>query len=154
MRRPGAHPRPASHCRAIAPIGLAAGPLLGWLGALLPGLRRCWAARQDGGAGDEDEASVHWASPAPAASPGARARALRPGFREGLAELRELGRTHTRAVLCAEAVWWRCHRRTPARFADYVRCFASSGRARHLHAQPLRRGLQQRHIALTPAPSS
>ncbi len=28
-----------------------------------------------------------------------------------MAELRELGRTHTCAVMCAEAVWWRCHRR-------------------------------------------
>ena len=34
-----------------------------------------------------------------------------PEFREGMAELRELGRTHTCAVMCAEAVWWRCHRR-------------------------------------------
>ena len=34
-----------------------------------------------------------------------------PEFREGMAELRDLGRTHTCAVLCAEAVWWRCHRR-------------------------------------------
>ena len=67
-----------------------------------------------------------------------------------MAELRELGLAHTRAVLCAEAVWWRRHRRAPARFEDHVRRFASSGSARHLHAQPLRRGLQQRHIALTP----
>ena len=57
-----------------------------------------------------------------------------PEFREGMAELRDLGRTHTCAVLCAEAAWWRCHRRTPARFADYVRRFASSGSTRHLHA--------------------
>ena len=57
-----------------------------------------------------------------------------PEFREGMAELRELGRTHACAVLCAEAVWWRRHRRTPARFADHVRRFASSGGARHLHA--------------------
>jgi uncharacterized protein (DUF488 family) len=34
-----------------------------------------------------------------------------PEFREGMAELRELGRTRTCALLCAEAVWWRCHRR-------------------------------------------
>ncbi|HJX29024.1 MAG TPA: DUF488 domain-containing protein, partial [Thermoanaerobaculia bacterium] len=73
-----------------------------------------------------------------------------PEFRERMAELRELGRAHTRSVLCAEAAWWRCHRRTPARFPDYVRRSAPSGSARHLHAQPLRRGLQQRHIALAP----
>jgi hypothetical protein len=41
-----------------------------------------------------------------------------PEFRERMAEPRDLGRAHTRAVLCAEATWWRCHRRTPARFAD------------------------------------
>jgi uncharacterized protein (DUF488 family) len=28
-----------------------------------------------------------------------------------MAELRDLGRAHTCAVMCAEAVWWRCHRR-------------------------------------------
>jgi uncharacterized protein (DUF488 family) len=38
-------------------------------------------------------------------------------FRAGLAELRELGRAHTCAVMCAEAVWWRCHRRI---IADYL----------------------------------
>ena len=38
-------------------------------------------------------------------------------FRIGLAELRELGRTHACAVMCAEAVWWRCHRRI---IADYL----------------------------------
>ncbi len=38
-------------------------------------------------------------------------------FRAGLAELRELGRTHVCAVMCAEAVWWRCHRRI---IADYL----------------------------------
>jgi len=38
-------------------------------------------------------------------------------FRAGLAELRNLGRTHTCAVMCAEAVWWRCHRRI---IADYL----------------------------------
>ena len=33
-----------------------------------------------------------------------------PEFREGMAELRELGRAHTCAVLCAGVAWWRCHR--------------------------------------------
>ena len=37
--------------------------------------------------------------------------AATPEFREGLAELRDLGRAHACAVMCAEAVWWRCHRR-------------------------------------------
>ncbi len=38
-------------------------------------------------------------------------------LRAGLAELRELGRIHTCAVMCAEAVWWRCHRPI---IADYL----------------------------------
>jgi uncharacterized protein (DUF488 family) len=38
-------------------------------------------------------------------------------FRAGLAELRDLGRTQTCAIMCAEGVWWRCHRRI---IADYL----------------------------------
>lgn len=37
--------------------------------------------------------------------------ALTPEFRAGLDALRALGRETTCAVMCAEAVWWRCHRR-------------------------------------------
>jgi uncharacterized protein (DUF488 family) len=37
--------------------------------------------------------------------------AMSEGFRAGLARLRDLGRERTCAVMCAEAVWWRCHRR-------------------------------------------
>lgn len=43
--------------------------------------------------------------------------AMTDEFREGLAELRALGRRHICAVMCAEAVWWRCHRRI---IADYL----------------------------------
>ncbi len=32
-------------------------------------------------------------------------------FRAGLARLRELGHATPVAIMCAEAVWWRCHRR-------------------------------------------
>jgi uncharacterized protein (DUF488 family) len=32
-------------------------------------------------------------------------------FCAGLAELRALGHEHVIAIMCAEAVWWRCHRR-------------------------------------------
>jgi uncharacterized protein (DUF488 family) len=32
-------------------------------------------------------------------------------FQAGLEELQEYGRTRATAVMCAEAVWWRCHRR-------------------------------------------
>ncbi len=38
-------------------------------------------------------------------------------FRAGLQELRTLGQTHRCAIMCAEAVWWRCHRRI---IADYL----------------------------------
>jgi len=37
--------------------------------------------------------------------------ALSEPFREGLAELRRSGREQRAAVMCSEAVWWRCHRR-------------------------------------------
>ena len=38
-------------------------------------------------------------------------------FRAGLADLIALGEIHVCAVMCAEAVWWRCHRRI---IADYL----------------------------------
>ena len=38
-------------------------------------------------------------------------------FRAGLDELIELSARHTCAIMCAEAVWWRCHRRL---VADYL----------------------------------
>jgi len=43
--------------------------------------------------------------------------AMTPAFREGLAELRDLAARHACAIMCAEAVWWRCHRRI---VADYL----------------------------------
>ena len=38
-------------------------------------------------------------------------------FRSGLTRLRELGHTTICATMCAEAVWWRCHRRI---ISDYL----------------------------------
>ena len=38
-------------------------------------------------------------------------------FRKGLDELRTLARDNCCAIMCAEAVWWRCHRRI---IADYL----------------------------------
>jgi uncharacterized protein (DUF488 family) len=38
-------------------------------------------------------------------------------FRAGVARLLELGRDRHCAIMCAEAVWWRCHRRI---IADYL----------------------------------
>jgi uncharacterized protein (DUF488 family) len=43
--------------------------------------------------------------------------ALTDVFRAGLADLRSLGARETSAIMCAEAVWWRCHRRI---IADYL----------------------------------
>ena len=43
--------------------------------------------------------------------------AMSEDFRLGLNELRELGRHARAAVMCAEAVWWRCHRRI---ITDYL----------------------------------
>jgi uncharacterized protein (DUF488 family) len=40
-----------------------------------------------------------------------------PTFRRGLDELIALARDHRTAIMCAEAVWWRCHRRI---VADYL----------------------------------
>ena len=43
--------------------------------------------------------------------------AMMGSFREGLAELKTLGGERRCAIMCAEAVWWRCHRRI---IADYL----------------------------------
>ncbi|HUZ64981.1 MAG TPA: DUF488 domain-containing protein [Acetobacteraceae bacterium] len=43
--------------------------------------------------------------------------AATPDFGTGMAELYDLGRDHVCAIMCAEAVWWRCHRRI---IADYL----------------------------------
>jgi uncharacterized protein (DUF488 family) len=43
--------------------------------------------------------------------------ALSAPFRRGLGELIGHGRERPTAVMCAEAVWWRCHRRI---IADYL----------------------------------
>jgi uncharacterized protein (DUF488 family) len=43
--------------------------------------------------------------------------AMSESFRAGLTRLRELGHATPCAIMCAEAVWWRCHRRI---IADYL----------------------------------
>jgi len=43
--------------------------------------------------------------------------ALTPPFIEGFAELISQGRERTCAIMCAEVLWWRCHRRI---IADYL----------------------------------
>ena len=53
--------------------------------------------------------------------------ALTAPFRAALDELRALAREQVCAVMCAEAVWWRCHRRI---VADYL--LASGETVRHI----------------------
>ena len=55
--------------------------------------------------------------------------ALSESFREGLARLRAIGHETPCAVMCAEAVWWRCHRRI---IADYL--IAAGEDVRHIMA--------------------
>ncbi|MBS0248355.1 MAG: DUF488 domain-containing protein [Proteobacteria bacterium] len=43
--------------------------------------------------------------------------AMGAGFQSGLAKLRERGSVERCVVMCAEAVWWRCHRRI---ITDYL----------------------------------
>ncbi len=43
--------------------------------------------------------------------------ALTPAFQAGLADLRAAARARPTAIMCAEALWWRCHRRI---IADYL----------------------------------
>jgi uncharacterized protein (DUF488 family) len=48
-------------------------------------------------------------------------------FREALLRVREIGRSDRCAIMCAEALWWRCHRRI---IADYL--LAAGARVHHL----------------------
>jgi uncharacterized protein (DUF488 family) len=53
--------------------------------------------------------------------------ALSPSFRDGMTRLRDLGHRTTCAIMCAEAVWWRCHRRI---ISDYL--IAGGEEVRHI----------------------
>jgi uncharacterized protein (DUF488 family) len=55
--------------------------------------------------------------------------AMSDRFRAGLAHLRKLGETQTCAIMCAETVWWRCHRRI---ITDYL--LAASEKVFHILA--------------------
>jgi uncharacterized protein (DUF488 family) len=63
--------------------------------------------------------------------------AMGDSFRAGLDRLRELGRTQRCAVMCAEALWWRCHRRI---ITDYL--LAAGEKVLHImgsgHLEPAR----------------
>lgn len=53
--------------------------------------------------------------------------ALTPAFRAGLDELLSLARERSTAIVCAEAPWWRCHRRI---VTDYL--LAAGVEVRHI----------------------
>jgi len=55
--------------------------------------------------------------------------AMGEAFREGFARLLDLGHHAATAVMCAEAVWWRCHRRI---IADHL--IAAGERVFHILA--------------------
>jgi uncharacterized protein (DUF488 family) len=55
--------------------------------------------------------------------------ALTAAFRAGLEELCGLAEQHRPAIMCAEAVWWRCHRRI---ISDYL--VARGARVIHIMA--------------------
>jgi uncharacterized protein (DUF488 family) len=61
--------------------------------------------------------------------------ALSESFQQGLAHLREIGHAKRCAIMCAEAVWWRCHRRI---ITDYL--LAAGERVFHIlsagHIEP------------------
>ncbi len=63
--------------------------------------------------------------------------AMSESFREGLARLRAIGHETPCAIMCAEAVWWRCHRRI---ITDYL--LAAAERVFHIlgrgHIEPAR----------------
>lgn len=63
--------------------------------------------------------------------------AMGEAFHRGLARLRELGAERRCAIMCAEAVWWRCHRRI---IADYL--LAAGDEVVHIlgpgHVEPAR----------------
>ena len=53
--------------------------------------------------------------------------ALTPEFESGLLDLIDLGKKETVAMMCAEVVWWRCHRRI---ITDYL--LAGGARVYHI----------------------
>jgi uncharacterized protein (DUF488 family) len=44
-------------------------------------------------------------------------------FKQGIESLRELARKSKTAVMCAEALWWRCHR---SLIADYLKALGAT----------------------------
>jgi uncharacterized protein (DUF488 family) len=66
-----------------------------------------------------------------------------PAFHAGLHELGRLGETQTCAIMCAEAVWWRCHRRI---ISDYL--LAAGGAVTHIMGEGKLEGAQLTEAAI------
>jgi uncharacterized protein (DUF488 family) len=69
-----------------------------------------------------------------------------PPFMAALRELRDLGRAHTCAILCAEALWWQCHRRI---IVDYL--LAAGETAIHIMGEGKREPAQMTEAAVVGA---
>lgn len=95
----------------------SSGPMTEWLGPA--GITYRWEERL-GGRRRGGRDSPHWALRAA----GFRAYAdhmQTPAFRQALTGVLEEATTETTAVMCAESLWWRCHRRLVADAALLLR---------------------------------
>jgi uncharacterized protein (DUF488 family) len=77
--------------------------------------------------------------------------AMGEAFRDAMAQLRELGHRRACVIMCAELVWWRCHRRI---IADYLLAAAETvfhilGPGKIVPAQMTSAGLLDRSGSLT-----
>ena len=81
--------------------------------------------------------------------------AMSEDFRSGLTKLRNLGHATECAIMCSEAVWWRCHRRI---IADYLiaageRVFHILGR-NHIEQAHMTSGAKLGHVGTLTYPAN
>ena len=100
-RHPGSRRHPQFERTMLAAVLLEAGIDYRWLGESLGG-RRQPAAGSPNGAWEVDQFR------------GYADHLATDEFSEGLATLEEMGREQRTAIMCAEALWVRCHRRLVA----------------------------------------
>ena len=62
--------------------------------------------------------------------------ALGSAFRAGLARLVAIGSARRAAIMCAEAVWWQCHRRIMPTISSAGACRSSTSWARGMSTPP------------------
>ena len=73
--------------------------------------------------------------------------AMSDEFRAGLRKLRQMGHAQQCAIMCAEALWWRCHRRI---ISDYL--IAAGETVTHIYAKG-RTELARSSAGASPGPS-